>query len=389
MKRGARLRKSILGPALALGLCAPALACTIPVFRFALDRWDVDKFRLIMPASWATQPDMVRLMIPLRGNGQANIRIEDSQDASATQARLLFPIHDTEVWSGKVDATTLPALLDSPARRELLARILDGHSAVWVVCTRDADKAEADRVEKRLRYLEQVAQLPVQDPNDPDSQLGPGPPLKLKFSVLRVSLDDPAERLFAAMVAGPRQQDFIKDGTAFAGPVFAKGRVLGSWPLAELDDTAIEDASLFLIGRCSCRIKNENPGWDVVLKTEWDRSLVKAGERPAADEAASGEPPSGTAADSKDGNELPEPREPTAVSESASPAPPTQHAEPLRPTETFVATAAVPEPAPNPSPVHGTSPRAAFPELLLSRVGLTGGACAILLAAALMLWFKR
>lgn len=260
-------------------LCgAQAFACTIPVFRFALDRWEADPFRLIIPASWATQPDMIKLLVPLRGNGEANIRIEETTDTNVTEARLLFPHADALMWSGKLDASKLPPLLDSPARQELLKHILAGDSAVWVVCTKDADKAEADRIEKRLRFLEQVATLPLQDPNDPDSQLGPGPPLKLHFSVLRLSLEDPAEKLFAAMLAGPKQQGFLTKGTSFAAAVFGKGRVLGSWPLAQLDDTAIEDASLFLIGRCSCRIKNENPGWDVVLKVDWEHALVKAEE---------------------------------------------------------------------------------------------------------------
>ncbi len=256
-------------------LCgSAAFACTIPVFRFALDRWEADPFRLVIPAAWATQPDMMKLLVPLRGNGAANIRVEESPDAGLTEARLLFPHAEAAIWTGRLDAAALAPLLDSPARQELLRRILAGQSVVWVVCTKDADPAGADRIEKRLRFLEQVAALPSQDPNDPDSQLGPGPPLALKFSVLRLSLDNPAEKLFAAMLAGPAHQEFIAAGTAFAAPVFGKGRVLGAWSVAELDDAAIEDASLFLIGRCSCRVKNQNPGWDVVLKVDWERALA-------------------------------------------------------------------------------------------------------------------
>ena len=44
----------------------------------------------------------------------------------------------------------------------------------------------------------------------------------------------------------------------------------------ELDDAGIEDTSLFLTGRCSCRVKNENPGWDLLLKTDWETSLAEA-----------------------------------------------------------------------------------------------------------------
>jgi hypothetical protein len=40
----------------------------------------------------------------------------------------------------------------------------------------------------------------------------------------------------------------------------------------------IEDTSLFLTGRCSCRVKNENPGWDLLLKVDWESALASDGE---------------------------------------------------------------------------------------------------------------
>ncbi|HCN79351.1 MAG TPA: hypothetical protein DIT13_19485, partial [Verrucomicrobiales bacterium] len=54
------------------------------------------------------------------------------------------------------------------------------------------------------------------------------------------------------------------------------------WPLAELDDQALEEASMFLIGRCSCRVKDQNPGWDLLLNVDWDQALKKAGQNVAA-----------------------------------------------------------------------------------------------------------
>jgi hypothetical protein len=198
------------------------------------------------------------------------------------------------VSEGPLDADTLAAVLDSPVRRELVRRILQGDSVVWVVATKAGGESEVERIASRLRFLEQVAELPAQDPDDPDSQLGPGPELKLKFSVLPLSLEDPAERHFAAMLAGPVHADFVKDGIPFAAPVFGRGRVLGAWSLEELDDLMIEDTSLFLTGRCSCRVKNENPGWDLLLKVDWETALASVGEEePGSEEettAASTEP---------------------------------------------------------------------------------------------------
>ena len=144
-------------------------------------------------------------------------------------------------------------------------------------------------MEKRLKVLEQVASLPIQDPNDPDSQLGPGPPLRLKFATLRLRRDDPAEALLLRMIAGPKAA-FDPATTSFAGAVFGRGRVLGAWPLSILDDASLEDACMFLVGRCGCRLKNESPGWDILLNIDWEKALAAASSAPASAEAAAPAP---------------------------------------------------------------------------------------------------
>lgn len=260
-----------------------ASACTIPVFRYALDRWEADAFRLVVPESASRDRDMLRLLAPLRGNAIANVRVDDAAAPAADRARLLFPADDTPLWEGPLDASAVQSLLDSPARRALVERLLAGESVVWVVAAGSRYQAEVERIGSRLRFLERVAELPAQNPADPDSQLGPGPPLRLKFSVLGVSRDDPAEQLFLRMLAGPAHAELAQGGVSFAAAVFGRGRVLGAWPVEELDDVTIEDTSLFLTGRCSCRVKNGNPGWDLLLQVDWERALAEAEAETAAD----------------------------------------------------------------------------------------------------------
>lgn len=257
-----------------------AEGCTIPVFRFALDRWEADKFHLVLPASASRDTAIQDVLRPLRANGKANLDITTSKDPAQGQAELRSSREGTKpVWSGTLDKPTLGTLLDSPARRQILDHILAGDSIQWVIADSGSplDTAEAGRIEKRLKFLEQVAALPIQDPDDPDSQLGPGPPLKLKFTTLRLRRDDPAEKVLLQMLAGPKGE-IDPATTSFAAVIFGKGRVLGAWPLAMLDDRSLEEATLFLIGRCSCRIKTENPGWDLLLNVDWEKALKAADE---------------------------------------------------------------------------------------------------------------
>lgn len=274
-----RLRSPATTALAFVALAVSAVACTIPVFRYALDRWPADAFRLVVPAAMAKQPDIAKLLVPLIGNPPANIKIETAKDASIKDAQLLFGTFDAPpIWSGAVNAESLQKMLESPARADLIKRILAGESVIWVFADNGTpeDKTEFDRIAKRLRYLQQVVALPPQDPNDPDSQLGNGPPLKLELTAVRVSMKDEAEKLFCAMLAGTKCADALAKGEPFASPVFGRGRVLGSFPLKDLDDAALEDITMFLTGRCSCRVKNQSPGWDVLLKVDWDSALEKA-----------------------------------------------------------------------------------------------------------------
>lgn len=262
----------------ASGVCA----CTIPVFRFALDRWEADKFHLLLPANVAQDAQVQDLLRPLRANGKANLDITTSRDAAVTAAELRSS-RDSEqrLWTGALDQSSLETLLDSPARRKFLEHTLAGDSVVWIIADSGSplDEAEVLRIEKRLKFLEQVAALPIQDPNDPDSQLGPGPPLKLKFTTLRLRRDDPAEKVLLNMLAGPKGL-VDPSTTSFAAAVFGRGRVLGAWPLTLLDDASLEDVSMFLVGRCGCKLKNESPGWDILLNVDWEKALSAAGAAP-------------------------------------------------------------------------------------------------------------
>ncbi|MSU27087.1 MAG: hypothetical protein EXS27_04115 [Pedosphaera sp.] len=265
-------------------LCCVAFSaecCTVPVFRYGLDNWQADAYRLEFPPA-AMQDG--KLADFFRNLGTALPVNLEAKPGTGTEARLLFP-HPEEakspvVWTGALTPASLAALTDSPARREIARRILTGESVVWVLAesgNKAEDDAIAARVEKRLRYLEQVAILQPIDPNDPTSKLGPGPELRVKFSLLRVS-SAPAEAVLLKMLAGPKPAAELATGPWLAA-VFGRGRVLGAWPAADFGDAEIEEACLFLLGACSCQVKRQNPGWDMLMNVNWPEELQAAAQK--------------------------------------------------------------------------------------------------------------
>ncbi len=268
---------------LAVMLCTTAAeACSIPVFRYALDRWPADRFTLEIAPGDAADPKVAHFMRNFTDSSPPNLHIERLPSDSTDPSRLRSPgAHDTtrQVWSGTLNESTIKSLSDSPARKEIVRRILAGESVVWVLVTSAKSTTDADiaqRLEKRLRYLEQIAQIPPIDPNDPSSRLGPGPKLGVKFSMLRINADDPAEQPFLTMLAGPNVDEMGNHGTWLAA-VFGRGRVLGSWGGRDFGDEQIDEVCLFLLGACSCQVKRENPGWDLLLNTDWDTELQALG----------------------------------------------------------------------------------------------------------------
>lgn len=274
-------------------------ACTIPVFRYGLDRWPSDPFVLQAPvAAMAREP----MASDFAGKNGVRLNLEGQPPAAGApaepEARLLFPPHSAEgleLWSGPLTPENFRLLTDSPARVEIGKRIVEGDSGVWVLVesgNAEADEAMAKQLTTRMAELEKTEKLPVIDPNDPSSQLAPGPELKIKFSLLRVSRKAPEEQVFLHMLAGPNGFDTLPEAQPFASLLFGRGRVLGVWNPEKLSDELINEASRFLLGACSCEAKHLNPGWDILMRFNWEAELEKVAQR----RIAAGELPASAAA---------------------------------------------------------------------------------------------
>src|SRR5439155_15164278 len=153
------------------------------------------------------------------------------------------------VWAGPLKAETINALLDSPARRKIAEGLLRGDSAVWVLLEcGDAmlDEAAVDVLSAALKELEQQLPLPAPAPGDTPSQ---SPlPLRVAFSLVRVTRNDPAEALFVNLLL---HGEPLSASKPVAFPVFGHGRALAPLAGRHLDEASIEQACVLLVGGCS------------------------------------------------------------------------------------------------------------------------------------------
>lgn len=306
-----RPRRWPLALPLALSLLlslAAAHACSVPVFRYALEKWPADAYQAAVfhrgPLTAAQHALVQELSLEgLAGKLHVNVAVESvdlgQNPPPASLERWQSLGQTTLPWlvinfpkaaklpdaivSAPLSETAIRQALDSPARQELVRRLGRGDTAVWVLLEIGdpaRDDATAKLVESRLNYLAGVLKLPALDPADIANGLVNVPPggLKLAFSILRIPRMDPAEAVFVRMLLGS-ESDLTSLAEPIVFPVFGRGRALYALAGKGINHETLDEAASFLIGRCSCQVKEQNPGVDLLLAADWE-SLLQAQRGP-------------------------------------------------------------------------------------------------------------
>ncbi|MGA2497762.1 MAG: hypothetical protein ABSH20_08475 [Tepidisphaeraceae bacterium] len=269
-----------------------ARACDVPVFRYALERWRPAVYRVLVlhrGALSAEQQELARHLddLSIDHNGPGNFSVErvdldagPNPDAltifTAQQQPVLpwmvvcYPDNDPAIpcaWAGPLTAANIGLVADSPARKAIARRLIGGDGAVWIMLVSgDAalDDPAARTLQTELKRLESEIKLPEETP------------LKLAFSIVRLTPGDPAE---AALLGNllRRDPDVASRREPIVFPVFGRGRALCAL-VGERMITRdnIEAAAKFLTGPCSCEAKEQNPGMDLLISADWDAAFANA-----------------------------------------------------------------------------------------------------------------
>lgn len=276
-----------------------AIACNIPVFRYALERWTADLFEvdvffegpltaaqreivsqledqsqingglvnwevMLCPLDSPLEPDLqaVAKTLTSTSSPQVVIRRPGGRRGSAI------------IWSGALSDVN-SSLWTSAARTELVRRLTAGDSVVWLVFPGNDAEKTADiesKLESQLPQLAEEIPLPV-GVGLPGSELLTRIPLEIRFSVLVVKPDSPGEQIFRAIVSkGVANSE--DESQPLLVPVFGRGRAMTAMTADTIDDAVLAECSGFLCGACSCQVKQANPGFDLLLAVNWEAQLT-------------------------------------------------------------------------------------------------------------------
>ena len=266
-----KLRTTLL--AFALLAAATALGCQVPVFRYALERWEPGRYLVKAPA-------VVSVDTLTNAEVQVTPGIESLQ---LHYPRQLRQASAQPIWTAPMNAENLRLMLDSPMRQTLKQRLLSGQSAVWLLIESGdvaKDNAAAAVMEAGLQAAQEKLKLPdgviTQDEardlkklHENADILQSDLPLKIEFSTLRLSRQNQQEAALIAMLMHiePDLVDYVKEPMVF--PIFGRGRALEPMIGKGLHADNIYEAAAYLCGACSCEIKEQNPGIDLLMSADW------------------------------------------------------------------------------------------------------------------------
>ncbi len=274
-----------------------SFACSVPVFRFALERWRNAPYEIfILHKGALTEAEkkiyglMENAQYERGGFSLFDIDIEKTDERSAKiwekhkndnlpAIVVRYPEWtgaENDAWAGPFTKENAGLVLDSPIRRKIAELIVKGESAVWLFIE-SSDKQKNDAalslIEKELKTLAEKLPLSDMKENETTTDIQSSSPVQItkSFKTITVSRKDPAEKGFLEMLYSSDNK--IKEDAPVVIPIFGRGRAL--YPLIgdKINDEQIAGVCSFILGPCSCQVKELNPGIDLLICFDWEKNI--------------------------------------------------------------------------------------------------------------------
>lgn len=316
LQRGIRL--SVLGAAwLALGVISQA--CDTPVYRYAMYRWNPAPYEVyyfhdqpvtdadgslhdlietmsenpdaaanlsLIPIDVARDPDLKTVPPDVR-------TFWKSGEPKSLPSYLVWapPSRDRRqdegvIISGSLDTSMLQALTHSPARNTIAQQLETGKAGVLVLLE-GKDAAETKRAREVVQQLASgiasgklplATALPGETPEE-----GKAKSAKPQVGLHVIQRDDAAEQwLIRTLFAVEDGLPEIDKPMVF--PIFGRGRVLPPYIGAGITQELLVECLDFITGPCSCTVKEQNRGMDLLIAYNWDAAADKLAEQFGAEE---------------------------------------------------------------------------------------------------------
>ncbi len=286
---------TLIAVAIALSGEKRGTACDTPVYRYAMYNWTPSFYHVLYVHEKSEDEADVAVngMLDDAGRGQAaaNIlfrRIDvANEDALAAEPRevqaaiaqledvprpfhLIFSPRGSVLFADRLDTDAAKQLLDSPARQQIASLLDAGNAGVLLLFKTGSDEANAAAESEVRAAIERASAgeiVPftlggpeVVDPEDEQS---------LRVGLVVVDPHDPDESWLTTMLLGVEDDlDDYEEPMVFG--VYGRGRA--SWPYlgGGIQAENLNECIAFMSGACSCEVKEQNPGMDLLIEWNWE-----------------------------------------------------------------------------------------------------------------------
>ena len=268
--------------------------CSVPVFRYALERWKPDIYHGIYLYRDEISKDDRELLDQLQyalenPNFPLNLWIEEVEinSIAGEELRQLFKDSIPEdlpalaIWYPKHYGEKKPFMITkltssfvkdiplSPKRREVAENLINGGSVAWIFIP----SGKKGKDDKALSLIKNELKVALEKAEENPFYVVEGlKKVKLQYAypVITLSPDDPDEQYFLKMLLSSESDLYEHTDEPMVFPVFGRGRVLGCLFGEYINSNLIQDCITFLTGACSCEVKDLNPGTDLILAAPWE-----------------------------------------------------------------------------------------------------------------------
>ena len=298
--------------------CSTAQACNTPVYRYAMYNWAPAPYYVFYfhHGEPAKEDEEVNRMITELGDAvpaAANVALEPVDLSQGQLDRLPEPVKQAwqphaesgepmhivftswgaELAADRLDAAAVGAMVDSPARTRLGELLGEGCAAVmlFVPGTDAAENQQAEKVARELIARARAGSIPgVYQLEAPDlSQWVPAAESPegaaedndttddttdastgLELGLVKVARSDAAEHWLvrSLMAIEPDLDELSEQPMIFFA--YGRGRVMPPYVGKGITPDNLAEEVAFLAGACSCMVKEQNPGVDLLLHRDWE-----------------------------------------------------------------------------------------------------------------------
>lgn len=290
----------------------------------------------------AADPEM-RVVSPFIKSLREKTLNEQGGDASLPLYLLVSP-HGGDLQAGTLSAEDAKTLLESPARRAIAERLQQGDACVLVLLsglkseTEPADSQDdetspaessaevedgkaTDAAEQQLKQLvenvnsgkvelysppprgafgvgnalpgsfgrtgEVEAGRPRRSANDDSANEEAAdekpPAARHTISYIKVSRTDPAEQWLVRSLLAV-EPDLLEIPHPMVFAVYGRGRAMPPYIGAGIEPNNLLEVVEYVTGACSCTVKEQNPGMDLLMRNDWETAAEMLAERFGAEE---------------------------------------------------------------------------------------------------------